>query len=287
MRTLAIVVVSVLLAWAVTLGGNQGGTFIEGWPLLGLCAVIAFAIQWLAWIPATLQKSERFYDLTGSLTYLSVLGVALWIAPFPTARAYLMAGLCAIWALRLGTFLFRRIHKDGKDGRFDEIKTDPIRFFGAWTLQGLWVFLTLCAALTAIGSGHQPKLAGIAMLGTAIWVAGFVIEVMADRQKLAFRAKPENKGKFINTGLWAWSRHPNYFGEIVLWVGIFVIAAPTFHGWQWITIISPIFVALLLTKASGIPLLEKAADERWGGQEDYESYKASTPILALRPPKTS
>lgn len=287
MRALVILILSLLLAWGVTLAGNQGGTVISGWPLLGACAAIAFGIQWLAWVPAAMQKNERFYDLTGSLTYLSVLGFALWAVPSPSARAYLIGGLCAIWALRLGTFLFRRIHKDGKDGRFDEIKVNPLRFFGAWTLQGLWVFLTLCAAITAIGSGRQPSLGWVAALGTAIWIVGFLIEMTADRQKSAFRANPDNKGQFIRTGLWAWSRHPNYFGEIVLWIGIFVLAAPTFLGWQWITVVSPIFVTLLLTKASGVPLLEKTADERWGGQEDYEAYKANTPVLIPGRPRRS
>jgi steroid 5-alpha reductase family enzyme len=116
-----------------------------------------------------------------------------------------------------------------------------------------------------------------------VWVFGFVIEVTADSQKSRFRADPENKGKFIHTGLWAWSRHPNYFGEIVLWIGVAVIALPILRGWQWLTLISPVFVTLLLTRISGVPMLEKRADEKWGGQEDYEAYKERTPVLVPRP----
>ena len=110
------------------------------------------------------------------------------------------------------------------------------------------------------------------------------IEIVSDRQKSAFRNDPANAGRFINTGLWAWSRHPNYFGEIVLWIGIAIIAIPVLQGWQWATLISPVFVTFLLTKVSGVPMLEEAADQRWGGQEDYEAYKRATPVLVMKPP---
>ena len=108
---------------------------------------------------------------------------------------------------------------------------------------------------------------------------------MADLQKSRFRADPANRGRFISTGVWAWSRHPNYFGEIVIWVGVFVIAAPVLRGWQWVGILSPVFVTLLLTRVSGIPLLEKRADRQWGGRPEYEAYKARTSVLVPRPPR--
>jgi steroid 5-alpha reductase family enzyme len=121
-----------------------------------------------------------------------------------------------------------------------------------------------------------------AVVGFLMWVFGFAIEVSADAQKSRFNANPDNKGKFIQTGLWSRSRHPNYFGEIMLWVGIAVIALPVLHSWQWVALISPIFVTLLLTRVSGVPLLEKKADKKWGGQEDYEAYKKRTPTLIPR-----
>jgi steroid 5-alpha reductase family enzyme len=109
--------------------------------------------------------------------------------------------------------------------------------------------------------------------------------VIADRQKSAFNAKPENKGRFISTGLWSWSRHPNYFGEIVLWIGVAIIALPILRGWQWVTLISPVFIILLLTRISGIPLLERRADQKWGNEAEYQSYKARTSVLVPLPPK--
>jgi steroid 5-alpha reductase family enzyme len=120
------------------------------------------------------------------------------------------------------------------------------------------------------------------LVGFLIWVFGFAFEVIADSQKSRFKADPANEGKFINTGLWARSRHPNYFGEIVLWIGVAVIAFPVLQGWQLVTLISPVFVTLLLTRISGLPMLERRADETWGGQEDYEAYKGRTPVLIPR-----
>jgi steroid 5-alpha reductase family enzyme len=151
----------------------------------------------------------------------------------------------------------------------------------------LWVTFSLAAALAAITTELRMELGIFAMIGFLVWLIGFGFEVTADQQKSNFKADPENEGKFINTGLWSWSRHPNYFGEIVLWIGVAIIALPVLSGWQYLTLISPIFIILLLTRISGIPMLEKRADEKWGGQEDYESYKAKTSILIPRPPSSS
>ncbi|MFN8411704.1 MAG: DUF1295 domain-containing protein [Anaerolineales bacterium] len=187
--------------------------------------------------------------------------------------------LVVIWAIRLGSFLFMRIQKAGKDGRFDEIKPSFIRFLNVWTIQALWVTFTAAAALVAITTSVRKELDGFAIIGALLWMIGFTIEVAADSQKSRFNADPMNKGKFIQRGLWSRSRHPNYFGEILLWVGVAVIALPVLQGWQWVALISPLFVTLLLTRVSGIPLLEKRAYEKWGGQEDYETYKKNTPVL--------
>ncbi len=268
----------------LALAGSQGGARLAGVPVYALCVGLAFAIQAVAFIPAYRNQTEKYYDLTGSLTYLSVTGLALWLAPAPDARAYLLAALVGVWALRLGTFLFSRIQAAGEDRRFREIKPSFWRFLLTWLLQGLWVSFSLAAALAAITSATRLPLEGFAWAGLGLWLLGFGIEVAADQQKRAFNANPANKGQFIRSGLWAWSRHPNYFGEIVLWLGVAVIAWPVLQGWQYLTLVSPLFVYVLLTRISGIPLLEKRADEKWGGQPDYEAYKAGTPSLMLRPP---
>jgi len=262
-----------------------GGTTIDGLTLFALCIGIAFAIQWVAFVPAYLRRTESFFDLTGSITYIAVMTAAVSLSPFDDTRSYLLLALVAIWALRLGTYLFRRIRSAGFDRRFAEIKQSLPRFLAVWTLQGLWVSVSLAPALAAVTSAARKEIGALAVCGTVVWAIGFTIEVVADRQKSRFRADTRNEGRYICTGLWAWSRHPNYFGEIVLWIGVTLIAIPNFRGWQWITALSPLFTILLLTRISGIPPLERRADEKWGGQDDYETYKRDTPALLPRPPR--
>jgi steroid 5-alpha reductase family enzyme len=272
----------ILVGFLVALAGSQGGNSVASIPLFGLTVGLAFAIQWLAFIPAYLLQTERFFDLTGSITYISIISIAVLLSPNLDGRSILLFALVVVWALRLGTFLFRRIQKAGKDDRFDEIKPSFLRFLNVWTIQGLWVTFTAVAALVTITTTQRKGFDAFALIGLLVWIAGFTIEVVADSQKSRFNADPDNKGKFIQTGLWARSRHPNYFGEIVLWFGVAIIALPVLRGWQWVALISPVFVTILLTRISGVPLLEKKADRKWGGQEDYEAYKKNTPVLIPR-----
>jgi len=272
----------VIVGALVALAGSQGGSVVAGVPIFAVLVGLAFLIQWLVFIPSFLQQTEHFYDLTGSLTYLSITTLALILTPGTDARSFLLFSMVIIWALRLGTFLFRRIQKAGRDDRFDEIKPNFMRFLNAWTLQALWITLTSSAALIAITSATRKSIDIFAVIGLLVWLFGFGFEVTADAQKSRFNADPANKGKFINSGLWSKSRHPNYFGEIVLWIGVLIIALPVLRGWQWVALISPVFVTLLLTRVSGVPMLEKKADKKWGGQEDYEAYKQRTPVLIPR-----
>jgi steroid 5-alpha reductase family enzyme len=273
-------VIGALISWA----GSDGGDRFGALPVFALCGALAFAVNWAAFIPAAIKQTEHYYDLTGGLTYITVTVVAVLLSGPLDLRSAIVAGMVLVWSIRLASFLFLRISRAGKDSRFDDIKNRPPRFLLAWTLQGLWVLLTAACALAVITGGNREPLGVIGYIGIAVWTAGILIEIVADRQKSAFRADPANKGKFINTGLWAWSRHPNYFGEIVLWTGMAIIAIPVLEGWQWATLVSPLFVTFLLTKVSGVPMLEKSADERWGGQQDYETYKRNTPVLVMKPP---
>lgn len=290
-KTLGSVLVVVLctgLSIALAALGSEPGSRLLGLPSLVSLALIALALQWLMFVPAFAAQTEHYYDLTGSATYLVVVWLAVWAAGAggPGARSLLLAALVSIWALRLGSFLFRRVRQSGKDGRFDEIKPDWARFLVAWTLQGVWVFVTLIAALIAITGSSAPALDAWAVAGALVWALGFGIEAVADAQKSRFKVDAANSGKFIDVGLWAWSRHPNYFGEILLWVGVCVIAIPTFSGWQWLGLLSPVFVAALIVGVSGVPLLEQRADEKWGDDPDYQRYRANTPVLMLWPPKS-
>ena len=274
--------VLILIGYLVALAGSQGGAALGGIPVFMIIVGLAFLIQWLVFIPAYIFQTEKYFDLTGSLTYITVTTLALTLSRGMDTRSILLWALVIIWAVRLGSFLFGRIRKAGKDDRFDDIKPDFLRFLNVWTIQGLWITFTAAAALVAITSSVRKELDVFAVVGFLVWILGFAFEVVADSQKSRFNADPANKGKFIQSGLWSRSRHPNYFGEIVLWIGIAIIAIPVLQGWQWVAMISPLFVTFLLTRVSGVPLLEKKAEAKWGGQADYEAYKKNTPALIPR-----
>lgn len=274
-----VIVTAVATAAGVAWAGESNGPQIAGVHLLMACAALAFAVQWLVFIPSFILQTEKFYDLTGCLTYLLLLLLAAGFSPSVQFADGLLMLMCAVWAIRLGTFLFWRIQKDGSDRRFNHIKPVFMRFLVAWTLQGLWVFLTLSAVLIAVTSPGAHKLSLFTFVGGGLWLIGLSLEVVADFQKRDFKADPANAGRFIQSGLWAWSRHPNYLGEITLWAGIFICVIPRLHGWQWIGMISPLFVLTLITRISGVPMLEAHADAKWGAEPAYQAYKKATPRL--------
>lgn len=279
--TLVACLLGALVAWA----GSQGSVvWLNNWSLFACCVAFAFVVNWLVFIPSFLAHTEHFFDLTGSLTYLSVLAFGLAYGP-SDPRAVLIAVLVAIWAMRLGSFLFSRVRAAGSDSRFDKMKHMFLQFLMTWTLQGLWVSFTLAAGLVALTTATPKPLDWACALGLLVWIAGFSIEVIADRQKTQFKADPANEGRFISTGLWSWSRHPNYLGEIVLWAGVAIIALPVMQGWQLIGLISPLFVFVLLTYVSGVRLLENQGKRRWGNDPAYQEYVANTPVLLLSKPK--
>ena len=255
---------------------------ISGKNLLEQILIITFVVQWIAYVPAYALKTEKFYDLTGSLTYLSIFIYCL-IATQSIEHVkfsnIIVAGAIMIWAIRLGSFLFMRIVRDGKDKRFNLIKTSFSRFFMTWTLQGMWVFICSSSALVAITSPTGVIVNNVFILGFLLFFTGFVIEVIADNQKSKFRSIKENRDSFINEGLWSRSRHPNYFGEIILWLGITVMSISSFSGINYLAIFSPIFTYLLLNYISGIRILEARGNEKWGHLDEYDNYKENTPKL--------
>ena len=273
---------AILIGVLVALAGSSGGLRWGGFPIFAWGALLVFLVQWVVFVPSWFAHTEHFFDLTGSLTYLAVVALTLLSRGSVTPYSLLVATMVTAWALRLGAFLAARVRAAGSDSRFDAMKYRFAWFLMTWTLQGLWVLLTAGAALAAITSPEDRQIDAFALLGVALWAFGFGIEVAADEQKRRFRARPENLDRFITTGAWARSRHPNYFGEILLWFGVAVAAFPSLSGWSMVTLVSPLFVWLLLTRVSGVPLLEAAADRRWAGNPEYETYKAATPVLLFK-----
>ena len=290
--------VSIILGFLVAYIVGQNSVDFFGFPLLIFCFLYSYIVHWIFFIHAYIFQTEHYFDATGSFTYISLSVILILNSIFSPSfeslnpYTYLIGIMVILWSLRLGMFLFKRVKDVGQDIRFIEMKKDFFWFFMTWTLSGLWVFLTYVAGLSAMTSINLIENMSfyhfIFMLtGFLLWVVGFVIEILADNQKKIFRENPSNKGKFISSGLWAWSRHPNYFGEIILWLGIAIIAFPSMEGGEFLGLISPLFVYVLLTKISGIPMLEKSSDNKWGLEEDYIKYKKTTPILFLKKPSSN
>ena len=274
--------VFILLIFCFVGGLTYAGTPKIQSDLLFEAAVLIFGIQVLVFLPSFWAQTEHFYDLTGGITYLTTMtymGVRhQQIFGEWDLRSLVLTALIGIWAIRLSSFLFTRVKRVGKDGRFDSLKTSFTRFLLTWMLQGLWVFMCTYPALIALASPSSSETTFL-FIGSALWALGWVYEVIADRQKTAFNKDPKNAGKFINIGVWKQSRHPNYVGEWILWTGITIIAIPVYEGWQWLAFITPVFVYWLLNKVSGVNLLEIRADKKWGDDPAYQKYKNETPVF--------
>ena len=283
--TIPSTILSILIGLLIAVAGSDGSETYNGMSLFIICASVSFVLHWIIFIPSFAFQTEHYFDLTGSISYLSAVALAFYLNPSVDPRDLLIGLLIVVWAVRLGSFLFMRVKQDGKDDRFTIMKTQFHWFLMTWTLGGLWVFLTMAAGLAAITSNTTQPFGLMAYLGLALWIFGFSIEVIADRQKRVFKRNQQKDKEFITSGLWAWSRHPNYFGEITLWIGLTLIALPVLSGWQLVTLISPVFVYILLTKISGIPLLENRGMKKWGSDPEYIDYVNRTPALILKKPK--
>ena len=241
--------------------------------------ILSFIIHWLLFIPAYVFKTEKFYDLTGTISYISIVLYVL-LSSTDSIINYgniIVSCLIIMWTLRLGTFLYTRIKKAGEDKRFREIKKSFSWFFMAFTISGMWVSICTICALTGISNGIE--LTGVTYIGIVIFIIGFALEIISDNQKTNFKKIEHNKDKFITTGLWKYSRHPNYLGEIILWTGVAIISYSSLEVYQMFTLVSPIFTYLLLVNVSGINLLEKSGEKKWGHLDSYKSYKENTPRL--------
>ncbi|XP_029450881.1 uncharacterized protein LOC115087617 [Rhinatrema bivittatum] len=246
---------------------------------LALCASVDFALQWVLWALAALLKTERFFDLAGSGTSLLLAHLTLRWGKTKHQRQKIQTWLVTLWGLRLGAFLFLRILRAGHDRRFNYVRGNPRTFFIYWTVQGVWVFLTLLPTMILNLEKHNKPLGMRDYLGWCTWAVGFIMEAVADQQKWNFQRDPANMGKFIQSGLWAYSRHPNYLGEILHWLGLFISASSVFQGAQHICAISPLFVWFMLNNVTGIPVLERQAMKKWGNALAFQQYLKNTPVL--------
>ena len=282
-RDFGAIALCILLAYLVAIAASVDGVFLSGIPIILLCAIVSFVTHWMIAVPSLITSSEKYFDFTGMVATLLVVLTAMFALLSSGAqvsiRSVFVASFVSVWTLRLGIFLYKRIVKAGEDSRFRDIKKSIPKFLMTWTLSALWVFLTTVNAITLIALNPLEPIGIFFIMGALLWLLGFGFEVIADRQKKYFSEQPKNEGRFITQGLWSVSRHPNYFGEIILWAGIAIISLPFLSGWQYVTLVSPVFVFLLLTRISGLPFLEDKAEKKWGEDKDYIEYKKRTPIL--------
>lgn len=250
--------------------------------LITNAVIISFLLQWVLFFPAYFYQTEKFYDISGSINYILIVSY-IYINNYITSGFNIgnlvLSFLIFIWAIRLGMFLFLRIQKDGEDKRFGSIKPSATKFFMTWTIQATWVSICSLCALTGISSNSGVVINNLFFLGLTFFIVGFFIEVVADIQKTKFRKNPKNKNNFITTGLWAYSRHPNYLGEISIWTGISIISFSSLSNLQYVTLISPIFTYVLLVYVSGVNLLEESGNKKWGHLKGYKEYIQKTPRL--------
>ena len=280
----SISLICILIAFLVSLASSQNGVSYNNYPISIICMALSFIIHWLVFIPSYFYKTEKFYDITGTVAYLSILLTTAYLINLVNDEGILLRSIISIifvmiWAIRLGIFLFKRVIKVGEDKRFEHAKKSFSKFLMFFNISALWVFLTIVNVLTMIINNSDSVTDLFFIIGVSIAIIGFIIEVVADMQKRKFRTNISNKGQFISSGLWSISRHPNYFGEMMIWVGMSVVTIPILIGWQFITLISPIFVIFLLTKVSGINLLEASANDKWGADKNYQDYKDKTSVL--------
>ena len=283
MISVLIIILTILIPSTLSLFISDNSISINGYPVLFYCVLISFTIHLIIFIPSAIMKNEKFYDFTGMIAYLSIIIFAIQqkYIQIHSIDIYslVLSLLISIWTLRLGIFLFYRVLKVGEDIRFKDVKNNALKFFVWFSISSLWVSLTTMAAMNVVTSKNYNKDLTLLYIGTMIWVFGFLFEIISDYQKIKFKNNALNKNKFIDSGLWSISRHPNYFGEIILWIGIYIITLPSTSGLEYLGIISPLFVIVLLNKVSGINLLEASADKKWGSSKEYQKYKKITPKL--------
>ena len=283
MISVLIIILTILIPSSLSLLFSDNSISINGYPVLLYCVLISFTIHLIIFIPSAIMKNEKFYDFTGMIAYLSIIIFAIQqkYIQIHSIDIYslVLSLLISIWTLRLGIFLFYRVLKVGEDIRFKDVKNNALQFFVWFSISSLWVSLTTMAAMNVITSKNYNQDLTLLYIGTIIWIIGFLFEIISDYQKIKFKNNALNKNKFIDSGLWSISRHPNYFGEIILWIGIYIITLPSTSGLEYLGIISPLFVIILLNKVSGINLLEASADKKWCSSNEYQKYKKITPRL--------
>lgn len=249
-------------------------------PIVTLAICSVFILQTLAFIEG--RKLERYdiADISWGIGFVLVSGISYIATPVQSLSAFIIVCLVSIWGIRLSTHIYKRHKKTKEDNRYVTLRAEWTKYpklqiyTKIFLLQGFLLMLVAIPILVNIVFGNTIQINSLPFIvGISIWIIGFSFESIADWQLKKFISNPLNAGKIMDTGLWKYSRHPNYFGEILLWWGIWLstVQTPLWH----IALIGPITITFLIVKVSGIPLSEKALSEKPG----FGVYKEKTSIL--------
>ncbi|XP_052181229.1 uncharacterized protein LOC127794287 isoform X2 [Diospyros lotus] len=259
------------------------GTVIDS-HFLALTAIVTVGYQFFFFVITALLKFDKVTDFAGSTNFVILAILTLVLKGLWSFRQVVLTSLVVIWGFRLGLFLLMRILQWGEDRRFDEMRGNLGKLAIFWIFQAVWVWTVSLPVTIVNASDRHPSPQAEDIIGWIMWSIGIIVEATADQQKLKFKYSPENRGKWCSVGLWKYSRHPNYFGEILLWWGVFVSSTPVLEGGEWLVVLGPLFLTLLLLFVSGIPLLEASADKKFGNVDGYRVYKSTTSPLIPLPP---
>jgi steroid 5-alpha reductase family enzyme len=241
----------------------------------------ALAVQAVFFIFAAAFKTDKVTDLSYGLSFV-ILAVALLIeARGGTVPQLVLSLMVVLWGARLAAYLLYRIVRMKRDPRFDGVRERFWAFAKFWLLQGVavWVImLPVTLWFVRPGPGSWRMVAGF-----LVWLAGLVIESTADLQKFREKSRPGGASRWVSRGLWRYSRHPNYFGELLCWWGVFVFVAGDLSGWSWLGVAGPLAITALLLFVTGIPTLEASARRKWGTDPGYAEYRRRTRLLVPLP----
>jgi steroid 5-alpha reductase family enzyme len=246
-----------------------------------LTLAISLGIQATLFALAATFKTDKVTDLSYGLTFVVLAAVLLASGDTSKPAHLVLAGMVIAWAVRLAGYLFFRILVTGRDARFDGIRERFWPFFKFWLGQGIavWVIMLPVTLWFAMPGPWNP----IMTVGWCIWALGLAIETVADAQKFSAKRRPGGGGRWVDEGLWKYSRYPNYFGEMLCWWGVYVFVAPDLGAWNVLGVLGPISITFILMKVTGIPTLEKSAAKKWGDNPEYQKYVARTRTLAPIP----
>lgn len=252
------------------------------WGIIVIALASSLSINFVLFIIAYRLQSDKLTDISYALSFFTIDIISLLHTNRYNLFSFIIFALPALWAVRIGVFLLIRVMKVGKDRRFDDIRTSFVRFGKFWLGQAITAWILMLPIVLALN--RKGRVSFLLILGAVIWLCGLLIEALADYQKFAFKLDKNNEGRWIQEGLWKYSRHPNYFGEILVWCGVYVSCFASLSSiGRLVGLASPLLITWVLLFVSGVPLLEKSADQRWGKLKDYKEYKQRTHLLAPLP----